>query len=221
MKTTSCISLALVALALIFSRSAFAFDNSDFQIWHTQAQEFNLNEKSMISLSEEVQFGDNAHIFFDHEYEIGYTYKLKPFLSLGARYCYLREKDDGNKFLTENRPQIEATFKWKAAGFSFTNRNRFQYRNFDYKHDCWQYRNKIKVELPWKFTRFEIQPFVADEGYFNFEHKSFAKNRFYSGIKCALAKNVEAEFYYLLEHCREDTIWPRANIFGSELILSF
>jgi hypothetical protein len=197
-----------------------AYENGDFQIWHTENQEVNINKETKLTLEEEFRFGDDAHDFYYQHYDAGVVGNVNKNLSLGVNYRQIYEKKK-NKFKEENRLLLNATVKCSTSGFDLEDRNRFQYRHFDYQKDFWQYRNKLTAKLPWKFTKLHIRPYVADEVFIDLDKIEFTRNRFSSGIGLDLTKNIKAELYYLLQNTKTSDRWPSANVFGSKLKIQF
>ncbi|MDD4980063.1 MAG: DUF2490 domain-containing protein [Candidatus Omnitrophica bacterium] len=212
--------LAAVGLSLMIAGPVYAYDDGDFQLWHTENQEFKASKESKVTLEEEFRWGDDASDFYYQHYDAGFVYSLNKSLDLGLNYRQVYEKK-GSKFKEENRPHINATLKWDLAGFKFDDRNRFEYRHFNYQTDYGRYRNKFNVKFPWKFTKIAIQPYLADEIFLNFKYKAFSRNRFYAGFSMAFTQNVKAEVYYLLQSNRSSDRWTDANALGTKLKIAF
>jgi hypothetical protein len=214
----------LIIFLLCILKPAFAFDDGDFQVWNTGVQEFKINKDTKFALEEEFRWGDNASHFFYQHYDAGVSYALNKYFSMGGGYRHvLEEKKVGSvtKFRVENEPYITATLFGDLKGFKLEDRSRLEYRHFDYTADSWRYRNKLTVKAPWKFTKLEIQPYLADEVFFGSSGKSFNKNRISSGLAFNLTKNCKAEIYYMLESTRGKVKWTDANILGTKIKISF
>ncbi len=171
-------------------------------------------------LEEEFRWGDNADDFYYHHYDAAFIYGINKYLDVGLGYRQVYEKKSG-KFKEENQPNIIAAVKWELLGYKLEDRSRLEYRHFDYQTDSWQYRNKFTMKLPWKFTKIEIQPYLADEVFLNFFGTAFTKNRFFSGLGFNLTKNLKAEIYYLLQSSKSSGVWSDANVLGTKLKLVF
>lgn len=210
----------LLNLVLVLAHLGYAYDDGDFQVWHTEVQEKKINKDSKITLEEEFRVGDDADDLYYHHYDIGLVYSLNKNWDVGINYRQVYEKKKG-KFREENRPHLNATLKFNLTGFKFEDRNRFEYRHFGYQSDFWQYRNKFTMKLPWKFTKIEIQPYFADEIFLNFNNKTFSRNRFYAGFGMSLTRNLKAEIYHLLQSSRSANTWADANVLGSKVKMSF
>jgi Protein of unknown function (DUF2490) len=211
----------VMALLLIVTAMAYAYDDGDFQVWNTDVEEMKINDNSKIALEEEFRWGDNANEFYYHHYDAGFFCNLKKYLNIGGGYRHIYELKKG-KFKQENEPYITATLLWDIKGFKFEDRNRMEYRYFDYQADSSRYRNKITMKLPWKLTKIGIQPYLSDEIFVSFGGTNqFNQNRFSSGISMNLTKNVKAEVYYMLQSAKSSGKWTDTNILGIKLKVAF
>lgn len=220
MEKTKFLTWVLFAMVLVAAKFAYAYDDGDFQVWHTEVQEKEINGVSRIALEEEIRLGDNGGNLFYHHYDLGYSYDVNKHFTLGVNYRQVYEKKNGN-FKIENRPHINATVKGDIFGFKCDDRNRLEYRHFAYQEDSWRYRNKFTVKFPWKFTRLGIQPYVSDEIFLNLNGIELNRNRFYAGFGFSLLKNVKSEVFYLLQSSKSSGKWTDANVLGTKLKLIF
>jgi len=53
-----------------------------------------------------------------------------------------------------------------------------------------RYRNKLTVKLP-KVTKFEIQPYIAEEHFYDFGVDELNKNRVYAGVDFKIVENLK------------------------------
>lgn len=203
---------------------AYSFDKGDFQVWNTNVEEKKIDDKTKISMEEEFRYGNNASELFYQHYDIGFNYEISKSLSLKLSYRYiLNEKN--NKFQVENQPNVNLTYKWDFLGCNMSNRSRLEYRIFDYQTDSWRYRDKITAKLPWKLTRYDIQPYLADEIFVSSIGASINNNRFYSGLTFKATKNFSGDMYYMRQNTRTvgktKTTWSFVNVLGIKLKIDF
>ncbi len=218
--------LIILSLVLMTTGLVYAFDDGDFQIWHTQSQELEITEKKKIELKEEFRFGDNAEDFYYHHYDVGLSHSLNKLdFKINYRQVYKKRK---NKFREENRPHINAILKFNLGAFKLSNRHRLEYRHFDYKPDIWRYRSKLSIKFPSiELTKSSIkltigiQPYLANEIFLNFQGKSFSRNRFYCGFDMRLTKRLKVGLYYLLQSSRHKNKWKDINVLGTKMKLVF
>ena len=214
------IGLSIIALALIFTANAYAYKDGDFQVWNTDTEEFKINDDTKMALEQEFRWGGSAKDFYYQHYDLGFFYNPRKYLNVGAGYRHILSKSN-DKFLVENDPYITATLLWDIAGFKFDDRSRLEYNHFDYKDDTVSYRNKFTIKSPWKFTKFEIQPYVSDEIFILFDDSQrLNKNRATAGLAMSIAKNLKGEIYYMLQSSKSRK-WTEANVLGTKLKLAF
>ncbi|MCX5702427.1 MAG: DUF2490 domain-containing protein [Candidatus Omnitrophica bacterium] len=215
------ISLLLIGIMLLLASRVQAYDDRDFQVWNTEAEEFKIGESAKLALEEEFRWVDNANEFYYHHYDIGYFYSLNKYVNIGGGYRHVYELKK-RKFKLENEPYITVTLLWDLKGFKFEDRNRMEYRYFDYQADSSRYRNKVTIKLPWKFTKMEIQPYVSDEIFVGFGGTNqFNQNRLASGLGMSLTKNAKAEIYYMLQSSRSKGQRVDINVLGTKLKIAF
>jgi hypothetical protein len=213
--------LIVTIFALTLINCAYAYDDGDFQVWNTDVEEFKINNNCKIALEEEFRWADNANEFYYHHYDAGFFCNLEKWLNIGGGYRHIYELKKG-KFKLENEPYLTTTLLWDFKGFKFEHRNRMEYRHFDYQADSWRYRHKATVRLPWKFTKIEIQPYLADEIFVGFGGTNqFNQNRFSCGLGMNLTKNLKTEIYYMLQTSKSSGKWPHAHVLGTKLKILF
>jgi hypothetical protein len=222
------LKLKIIAVSLLLGGVSlgYAYDDGDFQVWNTEAQEKKISQNFKLAAEEEFRWADNANDFYYHHYDLGLIYSLNEHLNLSVGYRHIFEKKtigSSTKFKVENEPYITAALSWDFAGFKFESRNRIEYRHFDYQADSGRYRNKFNLKFPWKLTGFKfLAPYLADEIFFGFGGTNqFNQNRFSSGFGMNLIKEVSAEIYYMLQSTKSKGKWTDANIFGTKVKLIF
>ncbi|MDO8488513.1 MAG: DUF2490 domain-containing protein [Candidatus Omnitrophota bacterium] len=215
------IVLVAIGAVLFLSVKAHAYDDGDFQIWNTDVEEIQLKKDLKLVFEQEFRWGDNASEFYYQHYDLGLFYSLNKYWSVGGGYRHVLNKSKG-KFLVENEPYIAATFADQFAGFKYDDRSRLEYNHFDYKDDTWRYRNKLTVKAPWKFTKLEFQPFVAEELFILFDDgQRLNESRSTAGLAMSIIKNLKGEIYYMFKTTKSGLKWIDTNVLGAKLKLSF
>ena len=208
------IGCMFLLVCVCFSSNAFAFKNGDFQLWNTESVDVKLNKAWKASAEEELRFGnDLSELYYTHT-DGGLTYKVTDGLVFGLNYRLIYEKD-GSKWKPENRPHGNIIVDWKWQDLQFNDRSRFELRIRDGKDDKWRYRNKLTVKFPWKWTDFEIQPYIADEIFVDFHGTRLNRNRAYVGIGAKLVENLKLDIFYLWQTSKESPDkWANYNVLG-------
>ncbi|MDD5108558.1 MAG: DUF2490 domain-containing protein [Candidatus Omnitrophica bacterium] len=215
------IVLVAIGAVLFLSVNAHAYDDGDFQIWNTDVEEMQLKKDLKLVFEQEFRWGENASDFYYQHYDLGLFYNLNKYWSIGGGYRHVLNKSKG-KFLVENEPYVAATFTNQFAGFKYDDRSRLEYNHFDYKDDTWRYRNKLTVKAPWKFTKLEFQPFVAEELFILFDDgQRLNESRSTAGLTMSITKNLKGEIYYMFRTTKSGLKWTDTNVLGTKLKLVF
>jgi hypothetical protein len=212
--------IILIISFVIFTSCSFAFDDGDFQYWNAETISWKINEEWKAKLEEEFRFGDDAGILYYQHSDLGVTYTgLAKWLDVGVNYRHVFEEKD-HKWKQENRPHFNGSFKWELGDFDLSNRGRFEYRNREDAENYWRFRDKFTVKLP-GFTRFQFQPYIADEIFYDFDEETFDRNRLYGGFSFKLCNHLNAEIFYLHQSSKKDNKWSDAHVLGTKLKLVF
>jgi len=213
--------LAIAFSSMVSLCSCYAFDNGDFQYWNNESISCTINKDWKMNLEEEFRFGDDAKDFYYRHSDLGVTYSgLADWLDVGINYRHIFEEKN-SKWKEENRPHLNATLKGKLFDCSFSNRGRFEYRNRETSEEYWRYRNKFTIKLPFKLTKFQIRPYIADEIFIDFDEEELNRNRLYGGFNLKLFKYLKADFFYLWQSSEKNDKWNDLHILGTKLKIYF
>ena len=212
----SVIFLNGIFLSLLFCH---AFDNGDFQFWNTDSVEVGLGEKFNVKLEEEFRFGDSAGTFYYNHTDLGLNYLFNDYLEFGVNYRQIFQKKNKD-WDPQYEPHVNGTIKFNWNDFVFKTRSRFAYQIKESADNIWIYRNKFSLDLPYKWTPLKIQPFIADEIFYDFDVNEMNKNRAYIGFKLAFTSNLKGEVYYMHQSSKGSK-WQEANILGTSIKVLF
>ncbi|MBU4376851.1 MAG: DUF2490 domain-containing protein [Candidatus Omnitrophica bacterium] len=215
-------ALFLIAPLIIFvTTPSHAYEDGDFQIWHTENQDMKLTDHAKLTAEEEFRWGDDARELFYQHYDFGAVCTINKNLDLGVNYRLIYEKKSG-EFKPENVIHANVTPKLDLWGFKFEDRNRFAYKYFDYQDDYAQYRNKLAIKYPFPLFKLKLEPYVANEMFVDFKDKGgFTQNRLFGGLGIEILKGMKAELYYMFQCKKSSGKWKDANIFGSKFKIAF
>ncbi|MFH0764341.1 MAG: DUF2490 domain-containing protein [Candidatus Omnitrophota bacterium] len=216
------VKLILPALFLtVAANKAYAYDNGDFQIWHTEGQEAGIGKAAKLTQEEEWRFGEDSSEFYYQHYDWGVVYAFDKRLELGFNYRQVYEKIK-RKWMEENRPHVNAAVKLDLWKFKFEDRSRIEYRHFRYRDDFIRYRNRFTLKYPFNFKKLSLALYASDEIFIASNAAGFNENRFYSGLEFSLAKYAKADIYYLLKENRvKADKWSWTNTLGTKLKILF
>ena len=214
--------LLIVVFFSYLNRSCFASTDGDFQFWTTAGASFDVNKDWGGAVEEILKFGHVAGNFFQHQTDLGFTYKsFADWIDIGLNYKQVYKKQTDGDWSREKRPHLNITFKGRLGNFDFSDRSRFEFRDKEYGDDLWRYVNKFEVNLPFEFTQFKFRPYVADQVYINMDGSGFEKNRIYAGFNFELTEDVESELYYVRQWSESDGRWQELSALGLQLKLRF
>lgn len=209
------ITLLLVGL---FSMNQSARAGNGWEYWSHYEVAGSINDNLDFRIKPEFRYnGDSGNHYYTY-FDVGLDWKIKDWFILGPYYRHVNEKKKED-WKVEYRPHLNATFKWELLGLSFSDRNRLEYRIKEDK-SFFRYRNKLMANLP-KFTQFKIQPYIAEEPFYDFDANEVNKNRLYAGFDFNIAKKLKAGVYYIFESRKEKDGWTNVNVLGVDLSCNF
>lgn len=211
--------LGFFLFVFLFSYPVYAFENGDFQYWNEEKIEAQFAEKYKIKFEEELRFGDNGGTLYYNHADIGLDYLVNNNIIFGVNYRQILKKIKTH-WRPAYRPYLNGTLKLDLCGFILRDRNRFEF-TLDHNADTlWTYRNKISLDFPLKWTRFNIAPYAAEELFYNFEKNQLTRNRVYMGLKMDFLKNLKGEIYYMVQSSKGKK-WVNYNVLGTSLKVAF
>lgn len=212
--------LFFITLSGIVCSNAFA--ESNFEYWNTEKAEWKFHKDLKVTAEGEFRVRTNGLGFYYQHTDAGLVYSgIGKWLDLGINYRLIFGKTPKYGWISENRLHMNATLKHKLFGFGLSSRSRFEYRGIESATDRWRYRNKFTIKAPWKLTRFEIQPYIAEEIFVDFYKKDLNRNRLYGGVSIKIWKHLKGSIYYLWQANRVKNGWYHNNVFGTKLKLTF
>jgi len=215
------LQLILLLAVITMTSLAFAYDNGDFQAWHTANITWKIGDDWKLAIEREMRFGDSADDFSYHHTDIGTSYSgFADWFVLGLNFRNVNE-DNGEEWLMTHQPHLNATFKAVIKDFKLSNRIRMEYRDRQDASDGFRMRNKITLKFPIKFTKKNIQPYLADEIFVDFDQGGMNRNRLYAGFVFDIVDNLKGELFYLLQSSESNNKWNDYNVLGTKLKLSF
>ena len=217
-----CFHAVLMSVGYI-SVPCLALDDGDFQSWSSVGASFDINKDWKCTFDEEFRIGDDAGELYYHHSDLGFVYKsFSDWIDLGFNYRQVFARDDSeSEWTQENRPHLNITLKGKLFDLDVSNRGRFEYRDREDKKDLWRYRNKFTVKLPFELTELKLQPYLADEVFFDLDGDGFKTNRLYSGFSFKLSEKIKCGVYYLWQSSESGDDWKDTNVLGAQLRFSF
>ena len=212
-----------ITLAISFPKAGLALDDEDWQYWATANISTKLSDKWKANIEEESRRGDDmSNPYYNHT-DVGFSYSgLTDWFDFSVNYRHIRE-EKSNDWKTEYRPHVNGTVKWKFLDFLFSDRSRFEFREREDSDEVWQYRNKLSVKPSISFTKYKLQPYVADETFFDSDSKELNRNRLYSGLSFNISEQLKGDIYYLWQRSKSSSSgkWTDYNVVGTKFKILF
>jgi hypothetical protein len=208
--------------ATLFPTVCLAGRSGNLEYWQEIGVSHDINEDWVVHAEEEFRAGRHNGNPYLHNVNVGLVYKkVSDWLDIGLDFKKEYEKDSTGKFRQENRPHLNISFKGKLLNIDAGNRLRLEYRDRESKEDLFRLRHQIKLKFPLKFTRLELQPFVAEEFFINLGENNVSQNRLSAGFSSRAAKNIDIRVYYMLKTSKITGGWEDTNVIGTGLVLRF
>lgn len=216
--------LGVLGASGVHPSSAELNDDGDFQFWNTESIKAPITEKVGAYVEGEFRFGDDASEFYYQHIHLEIPIEVTKWLEVGPAYrqvweLFTKSEDEAGQedWFTEHRPNLNVTLKHKWEGWKLSSRSRFELRYFDIdKENVFRYRNKFTAQSPWKWTKWGINPFIADEIFID-DEDGFIRNRLQVGVGMNIIGNLDGALYYLWQTSEKDPDWIDFNIIGAQL----
>lgn len=207
--------LILFALMVLLPGSV----SGDWQYWSHFEIVNSVDENLDFKVKPELRFDENLNNHYYTHFDIGFDWEVADWFIFAPYYRHINEKRN-DVHQIEYRPHLNATFKWKKLPVvNISDRSRMEFRIKEDKISL-RYRNKLNVKMP-KFTRYEFQPYIADEFFYDFESNEINKNRLYAGTDFKTIKNLKIGLSYIMESAKREDSWNVDNIFQSSIKFGF
>lgn len=216
----------LIAAVVFIGRGSVSgalVEDEDFGVWNQYDVEKKLDENWKLRLGEDVRFRETSGLFY-FDTHAGVSYRFWGPFVFGAEYLQVRSKvriRGKERFLWEYRPRNFLTAQAKIKGYQFENRNMLEYRFKESLPNSTRYRNLTGVTAPYKWTRWEFQPYASEEIFIETNRNGVVESRMIGGMKLRVYKNLHGSVYYMrLSQKNNSGGWRDANVFGTGLKLS-
>ena len=244
--------ILLILLIFIFPVCGNALEDDDFQIWTEAIVTKQIGKKWKASLSEELRFKDDADRFYYAHTEINFRHrafsnlfyldKIKSkrwleyrLLYLSAGYKHISE-EQLDVWRKEKRPYVDLDFRWRfnriLKKILFSNRARLGYRDREELDSNWRFRNKLRATFPWRWTKWELRPYVEGEWFFDFEdieerlstivgEDNVARTRLYAGMDMKFREGFRGTLYLMEQRTETSDDFRDIHVLGLKFKFAF
>jgi len=176
---------------------AMAYENHDRQLHIDLGAAGKLGGGFEAGLQETLKYSDDFNRYYEQETVVFLNWSATHWLKLGVGYKEISTRIPGDHFIEvegaggmeyievsdhmwirESRPHAQAEFKGKVAGWKWSDRNRFEWRDKERRGAYLRYRNRLKVTGPWRWTDWKVVPFASVELFFEDDTLRASSDRF-------------------------------------------
>ena len=213
----------LLGMTMILVPSSRGFAGAQSRVPKTDTQNWN-DVQLTVPLSKQVDFimqgtlriGGNLTTPVDERWGIGFNYKANNYVTVNSLYFHRDARPPHGRFEYEDRITIGATLQKPIRKFMLLDRNWFERRWREPQVDAWRYRNRVRLEHPFKINKTKFTWFVSDEFFYDWSLHDWVRNRFAIGANHAFNKHFTGELYYMRQNDGR-TRPGDINIFGTVL----
>ena len=207
----------LVVAVLCIVPAFLHAQEKDFTTWASAGFKYKVKPAFTLSGKLEWRTKDDLGKTDRWGLKVGGSYKLLPFLKLGAGYetHYRNRGADGWKF--RHRYRLEGTLSARVQRVKLSLRERFQH-TFDGHRD--EFRLRSRAKFAYDIPKCKLEPYASAEMYNGLnktEHFGVKRMRYRGGITLPLSERWEADIFY----CRQWEKDKRKDIVGVECVYSF
>ena len=187
---------------------------SDFQFWSESQIAIPLKKSKdkktariSLLLYGTLRVSRNLEDFVDKRFGLGFEFRFNKNLTFTPNYLYIADRTVKGARTYESRFRFDLGLEKKFKNFTLKNRNRVEHRIRYSRTDSTRYRNRLQIFVPVKKDDKEIfAPFVSTEPFYEFQSKHWTRNELTLGISKKFNPNVTADFYYMLQNNRGNTL---------------
>jgi hypothetical protein len=173
---------------------------TDNQSWNDVQLTIPMTKKADFLLQGTLRLGGNFGTAVDERWGVGFNYKLSKYVTLNELYFHREAKPPNGKQEREERLSFGATFQRPIGKFILNDRNWFERRWREPQVDAWRYRNRVRVEHPFRIDQTKFTWFISDEVFYDWSQHDWVRNRAAVGAGHTFNKHFAGELYYLRQN---------------------
>ena len=100
----------------------------------------------------ETRFGDNLSDFGRYQFGTGLTYKIAPWLKVGAGYIFMEDKNSDDEWKPRHRVYGDVTFSYKTGPWRFAVKERLQLTHRDVNNPFQKTPNLLALKSRFKVS---------------------------------------------------------------------
>lgn len=173
---------------------------TDNQSWNDVQIAVPMTKQLDFTVQVTLRLGDNATQTADQRYGVGFVYRANKYLSFNPFYFRREARPPNGRHEYEDRLTLGATVRIPAGKFAIFDRHWFERRWRSPQVNAWRYRNRVRIEHPFKINKKEFTWFVFDEFFYDWSLHVWPRNRMAAGITRPFNKHLTLELYYVRQN---------------------
>lgn len=172
----------------------------DTQSWNEVQLTIPLNNQVDFLIQGMLRFGGNLSTPVDERWGAGFNYKLKTYVTFNQLYLHREARPPHGRQEHEDRLSLGATFQAPLGKFTLSDRNWFERRWRQPQVDSWRYRNRLRLEHPFKINQAKFIWFISEEVFYDWSVDDWVRNRAAVGAGRTFNKHFSGELYYMRQN---------------------
>ncbi len=193
--------LSVVFLTAMFvyagnSHAQTKVPKTDTESWNDVQLSIPLSKKVDFLIQGTLRIGGNLTTPVDERWGFGFNYKIQKYVTLNELYFHREATPPNGKHEYEDRLSIGATLNLPVGKkLTLVNREWFERRWRKPQVDAWRYRNRVRLEHPFRIQKQKFTFFVSDEVFYDWSLHDWVRNRFGVGVNHAFNRHFTLEIY--------------------------
>ena len=192
--------IVIVVLCAAQAAAQSVVPESDTQSWNDFQLTIPMTKRIDFVPQLTLRFGDNFTTPADERWGAGWVFKVNKYLSINPFYFHREARPPHGRHEYEDRLTLGVTVQKPFAKFTLSDRNWFERRWREPQVDAWRYRNRLRLEHPFKIDKKKFTWFVSDEVFYDWSLHLWPRNRAAIGANHAFNKHATLEVYYMRQN---------------------
>ena len=200
MKTIRVSAVFLAGIFLCTAQAAAQVPENDTQSWNDIQLTIPLHKQVDFVVQGTVRIGGNLTTAVDERWGAGFNFKLNQYVTLSTSYFNREARPPHGRREREIRVTNGVTFQFPVGKFTVSDRNGLERRWRVPQVDAWRYRNRLRLEHPFKINKTKFNWFISDEVFYDWSLHDWVRNRAAIGANHTFNKHFTGELYYMRQN---------------------
>ena len=201
MKSFSALALLIFGVLCVSRAAAQSrVPENDTQSWNDVQLTIPMNRKVDFVVLGSLRLGDNLSTATDERGGAGFNFKLNKYVTLNESLSNREARPPHGRRERETRLTLGVTLQKTFDKFTLSDRHAFERRWRAPQIDSWRYRNRVRLEHPFKLSKAKFNWFLSDEIFYDWSLNEWVRNRAAVGANHAFNKHFTGELYYMRQN---------------------